>query len=71
MHIQVFRTNVRFKKQLKLLVPYMNNLEGIRKWNIDFHDAERILRIETDRIAPHAVRATLLKAGFQCEELEN
>ena len=70
MQVQVFRTNIRFKKQLKLVSPHLNSIKGIHRWNIDFQDRDRILRIETELLPPLAISRTLREAGFVCDELD-
>ena len=69
MEILVFKTNLHFKKNLKQVVPYLNELKGIIKWNIDFHDKDKILRIVSSDLSPRIVENTLQNAGYSCEEL--
>jgi copper chaperone len=69
MEVLVFKTNLRFKKQITALTPYINTLHGILKWNVDMDDKDRILRIEAKDLNPRKVEATLHQAGYFCEEL--
>ena len=50
-------------------MPHLNEIEGIRKWNVDFHDRDKILRIVSIDLSPRLVEDTLRTAGFVCEEL--
>jgi hypothetical protein len=69
MEVLVFKTNLRYKKQVAALKQYMNNLQGILRWNVDLYDKDKILRIESQDLCPRKVEDALKDAGFYCEEL--
>ena len=69
MEILVFKTNLRFKKNINQVTPHLNELKGVLKWNIDFHDKDKILRIVSNDLSPRLVENTLKNAGYVCEEL--
>lgn len=69
MEILVFKTNVQYKKNLKQAVPHLEELKGVIKWNIDFHDKDKVLRIVSNDPSPRLVENTLKNAGYACEEL--
>jgi hypothetical protein len=69
MEILVFKTNLRFKKNVNQVMPHLKELKGVIKWNIDFHDKDKILRIVSDDLSPRLVENTLKNAGYSCEEL--
>jgi hypothetical protein len=69
MEILVFKTNLQYKKNLKQVVPYLTELKGVIKWNIDFHDKDKVLRIVSSDLSPRLVENTLKNAGYACEEL--
>lgn len=71
MNILVFKTNIRYKKNLSEVMPYLNNTAGILRWNVDFHDKDKILRIEASNLHPHSIETVLQTAGYVCEELED
>ncbi len=71
MNILVFKTNIRYKKHLNEIVPYLNSTAGILRWNVDFHDKDKILRIEASNLNPQSVETMLQGAGYFCEELED
>ena len=70
MEVLVFKTNLRFKKQIIAVTPHINTLQGIARWNVDLDDTDKILRIESVDCCPRAVEATLQQAGYFCEELQ-
>lgn len=69
MKVLVFKTNLRFKKQINAVTPHINNLQGIARWNVDLDDIDKVLRIESTDLSPRSVEATLQQAGYFCEEL--
>jgi hypothetical protein len=69
MEILVFKTNLHYKKHLKQVVPHLNELKGVIKWNLDFHDKDKVLRIVSNDLSPRLVESTLKNAGYACEEL--
>lgn len=71
MDILVFKTNIRYKKQISAVSRHMDNLEGVIRWNLDFDDVDNILRVEARDLSPRTVEHTLLQAGYVCEELED
>lgn len=71
MEVLVFKTNLRYRKNAKELIPHLNQLKGIIKWNIDFHDRDRILRIVSHDLSPQIIEHALKTAGYVCEELQD
>jgi len=69
MEVLVFKTNLRYKKNVMDVMPHLNELQGIIKWNIDFHDKDKILRIVSRNLSPRQIEYTLKHAGYVCEEL--
>jgi len=69
MNILVFKTNIRYKKQLRQVQPWLNNIEGLHKWNVDFQDNDKVLRLETSNVSPTKIQSLLNQLGYYCEEL--
>ena len=69
MQILIFKTDVKYKKDVSAVMPYLNNIRDIIKWNFDLSDVDKILRIETNSMQPVKVEQTLQLAGFHCSEL--
>jgi hypothetical protein len=69
MEIYVFKTNVRYKKNIHEIAPHLDMIAEIKRWNIDLHDKDKILRIEAFYLSPRAVEKTLQHAGYSCKEL--
>ncbi len=69
MEILVFKTNVTDRKIKRKLFPLLRSVEGILKWNIDFDDEDKVLRVESLHISPRDIENKLRSAGIFCSEL--
>jgi hypothetical protein len=69
MEILVFKTNLRYRKNILHAGDFLNQLQGIIRWNVDLHDKDKVLRIEAKDLNPRIVESTLSNAGYSCEEL--
>lgn len=66
----VFKTSVAKRNEVLRLRPLLNRLtEKNGRWNFDLEDCDNILRVETQRLQPAKVCATLQMHGFSCVEL--
>jgi hypothetical protein len=69
MQILVFKTDLRDRERIAAAEPHLKNLDGIIRWNVDLHDCDHVLRIETRELSPREVEWQLKQAGYFCEEL--
>ena len=69
MEVIILKTNIRYKKQVKAVAPLLDGQNNIMKWNIDLHDIDKVLRIESDDMELREVVQLIQEAGFRCEEL--
>jgi hypothetical protein len=69
--VLVFRTDIRFKKDLKTITPALDQHPLITKWNVDMDDTDRILRIVSSESNPEEFISIVKQAGFFCEELND
>lgn len=69
LQVLVFKTNLQSKNDILYISPLLGNTPGIIKWNVDQHDVDNVLRIETDWLLPHDVIRMVTGAGYVCEEL--
>jgi hypothetical protein len=67
--VLIFRTNIRFKKDLRLVSAALGKITGVLRWNVDREDTDKVLRIESSSLQPADVIQLITAAGFQCEEL--
>jgi len=69
MNILIFKTNIRFKKDLKKIMPFLDAHKLVIKWNVDRQDTDKILRIESTSGDTFEIIKTIKEAGYHCEEL--
>jgi copper chaperone len=69
MEILVFKTNLRFKKNISEALTHINQIPGVLRWNVDLKDCDKVLRIEARDLSPKLVEKTLADIGYYCEEL--
>ena len=67
--VYVFKTSVKFKKQIKQLACELNKIKEIQNWNFDLEDCDKILRIESRKNISLLTCELLNKLGHKCEEL--
>jgi hypothetical protein len=68
--IYVFKTSVKFKKQIQVISKELDKISEIQKWNFDLEDCDKILRIEATKLNPTKISYLLNSFGFNCIELE-
>ena len=67
--VLVFKTNLKFKKDIDLIAPVLTHNRGIIRWNVDQQDIDNVLRIETLQLQTEDVIGLVTNAGYFCEEL--
>lgn len=70
MEVLVFKTNLNSIRCINNAGIHLNAHPCILRWNVDLHDCDNILRIETEQLNGSDIKDILAKAGYTCEELE-
>lgn len=68
--ILIFRTSVRTEKDIERIGILFVQNSCIHKWNVDFEDWEKVLRIESHGITASCVIELLLTIELIASELE-
>jgi len=71
MDILIFKTNLNNPELINQVQPFIQNMRGIQRWNVDMHDCDNVLRIEATQLSPRSVEIVLKNAGYYCEELQD
>jgi hypothetical protein len=71
MNILIFKTNIRFKKDVGVIRHLLSAYESIVQWNVDRDDADKILRVVSTSDDPRDIIKTINDAGYDCEELQD
>lgn len=69
MEVLVFKTNVRYKKNIHEVAVRLDQFTDINRWNFDLQDKDKILRVETADLSAEVIENTLKQAGYYCKEL--
>lgn len=69
--ILVYRTDIKNKKKLKKLRPFLDQHPLIKHWTVDLEDVDKVLRLETSAFIQEKEIINLLNTcGFECLEFE-
>ena len=68
--ILIFRTSVRTEKDIERIGVLFVHKSCIHKWNVDFEDWEKILRIECQGITSNEILKALRAINIYAQELE-
>jgi len=69
MEILVFKTNVP-EDELYRVDLLLKGLPGVKRWNFDLDDCDKILRIEAVSLMPDIVESLLHSVGIDCRLLD-
>ncbi len=68
--VEVFRTNVRRKRQAKVLLDILSKQFPLLHINFDLEDCDNILRVEGENICPETITGLVAENGYECGILE-
>ncbi len=64
-----FKTNINCGNCVRTVTGFLNDVEGIKKWEVDTNNPEKILTVEGDDLTAEAVIEAVEEAGFDAEEV--
>ena len=65
-----FKTTINCNGCKATVTPFLNQLEGVEKWEVDLDNSAKILRVQATNLTAQKVIETVVKAGFTAEEVE-
>ena len=68
--VEVFKTNVQKKTQVKMLLSILSEAFPSLKINFDLSDCDKVLRVEGDNIKSLGIMILVKEYGFNCEILD-
>lgn len=68
--VEVFKTNVRHKRQAKTLLAALSKQFPLFRINFDLEDCDKILRVEGENIPRQKILKLVTENGYQCNVLE-
>lgn len=64
-----FKTNINCGSCVASVTPFLNEQEGIEKWEVNTANPDKILTVACD-ITPQEVMDKVKKTGFRIEQVE-
>lgn len=62
-----FKTNLKCNGCIQAISPYMDNISGIKKWNVDLNAPDKTLEAEADDYVEPDIIEAVEKAGYKIE----
>ena len=62
-----FKTTINCGNCVRTVTPFLNELEGIKSWNVDTENPNKILSVETDSLEAEIIVETVEDLGFEVE----
>lgn len=63
-----FKTNINCECCYKEVIPYMEDIKGVRYWNVAIDDPDKILQVEGVQSEQEIINA-IMKAGYKIEKI--
>lgn len=57
-----FKTNLKCAGCMYAIKPYMDNLKGIKSWDVDLESKDKIVEVVTDTATPEEIKEAIEKA---------
>lgn len=64
-----FKTNINCGGCIATVKPFLDGVEGIKKWEVNTMDKNKILTVDSDSISKEKIIETVQKAGFKIEAI--
>jgi len=68
--VEVFRTNIRRKRQAKTVMDILSKQFPLFRINFDLEDCDNILRVEGENICPESIAELVAENGYECNVLD-
>ena len=65
-----FKTNINCSGCIAAVTPHLNKAEGIKTWEVDTTNPDKVLTVEVEGIDADNITETIEKAGFKATEIE-
>ena len=64
-----FKTNMKCSGCIETVTPFLNDVEQIKKWEVDTNSPDKILTVEFDGTNEEVIIAKVQQAGFKIEKI--
>jgi len=62
-----FKTTINCGNCVRTVTGFLNDVEGIKKWEVDTNNPDKILTVEGDEVTVEAIVAAVEEAGFDIQ----
>ncbi len=66
-----FKTNINCSGCVAKVTPFLNQAEGIKKWEVDTNNPGKVLTVEAESLSEDEIKELVNKAGFKAESLNH
>ena len=71
MKILTFTSNIACNGCLSKVKPFLDELEGVVKWEVDIENPQKILTVQSNELSADQIQEAVIKDGYQLEDLQN
>ena len=71
MKILTFTSNIACNGCVSKVKPFLDELEGVIKWEVDIENPQKILTVQSNKLSADQIQEAVIKAGYQLEDLQN
>ena len=65
-----FKTNINCSGCIAAVTPHLDKAEGIKNWEVDTNNPDKVLTVEVEGIDAEEVTETIEKVDFKATEIE-
>ena len=69
MKTQKFKTNINCTGCLSKVTPFLNKIEGLKEWDVDLNDDDRILTVSSIETNNESIIKQIHLAGYTAEKI--
>lgn len=68
MKVFTFTSNIACNVCLSKVKPFLDELDGVTKWEVDVNNPQKILTVESEELSAEQIQEAVAKAGYQLKE---
>jgi copper chaperone CopZ len=62
-----FKTNLKCAGCMYAIKPYMDEIKGIKSWEVDLEDPDKTVKVENDTASVDEIKEAIRKAGYSAD----
>ena len=68
MKVLTFTSNIACNGCVSKVKPFLDELEGLVKWQVDIEHPQKLLTVESDELSAEQIQEAIAKTGYRLEE---